>query len=115
MMPWRACTCAGMLHTMPAMHSMLADTCPSPRVLGAAGRQSTVSPFFSRTRAHAGAVAGRRAGAARRCGARVLTRDQQHAACGCSRAPHAAAICIALMHSLDASSEEAILDCVCVV
>ncbi len=29
--------------------------------------------------------------------------------------PHAAAICVALTHSLWASSEEAICDCVCVV
>ena len=60
-------------------------------------------------------MAGRRAGAARRCGARVRGVDREYAAFGGSRMPRASAFCVALMHSLKASSEEAIFDCICVV
>ena len=57
----------------------------------------------------------RRPVAARRCGARVLTQDRQRAACGGVSVPRDAVFCVARMHSLDASSNQAIFDCVCVV
>ena len=60
-------------------------------------------------------MAGRRAGPARRYGARVRAVDRWSATFGGLRLPRASAFCVALMHSLEASSEEAIFDCICVV